>query len=43
VALEIGQGQGDQVRELLKTADPGIKVEIIKDYSKIQRIVLGYR
>ncbi|MDO9026706.1 MAG: peptide chain release factor N(5)-glutamine methyltransferase [bacterium] len=42
LALEIGQGQGSQVRELLKNADPGIKVEIIKDYSKIQRIVLAY-
>ena len=42
LALEIGQGQGSQVRELLKNSDPGIKVEIIKDYSKIQRIVLAY-
>ena len=42
LALEIGQGQGSQVRELLKNSVPGIKVEIIKDYSKIQRIVLAY-
>jgi len=42
LALEIGQGQGSQVRELLETSVPEIKVEIIKDYSKIQRIVLAY-
>ncbi|MDO9391760.1 MAG: peptide chain release factor N(5)-glutamine methyltransferase [bacterium] len=43
LALEIGQGQGDQVRKLLKTSDPGMKIEILKDYAKIERIVLGYR
>ena len=43
LALEIGQGQGDQVRKLLKNSKPGMKIEILKDYAKIERIVLGYR
>jgi release factor glutamine methyltransferase len=43
VALEIGQGQGKKVRQILKTCNPGMKIEILKDYAKIGRIVLGYR
>ncbi|MBI4726907.1 peptide chain release factor N(5)-glutamine methyltransferase [candidate division TA06 bacterium] len=42
LALEIGQGQGPKVREILKASNPGLKIEIIKDYSNIQRIALGY-
>ncbi|MDP2807131.1 MAG: peptide chain release factor N(5)-glutamine methyltransferase [bacterium] len=42
LALEIGQGQGPQVRQLLKAFNPGLEIEIIKDYSNIQRIVLGH-
>jgi len=42
LAMEIGQGQGAKVREMLKISNPGLKIEMIKDYSNIQRIALGY-
>jgi len=42
LALEIGQGQGPEVRQILKACNPGMRVEILKDYAKIGRIVLGH-
>lgn len=42
LALEIGQGQGKKVREILKASNPELKMKMLKDYSGIQRIVLGY-
>ena len=42
LALEIGQGQGPQVRQILKAFNPGLEIETIKDYSGIQRIVLAF-
>ncbi|HXY74370.1 MAG TPA: peptide chain release factor N(5)-glutamine methyltransferase, partial [Dehalococcoidales bacterium] len=37
--LEIGMGQGEQVRTLLQEKFPGCRVNVTTDYAKIERLV----
>lgn len=41
IAFEIGYLQANKVKELLINFDPSIQISVIKDYNKLNRVIIG--